>query len=166
MRAFLLAILLSFAVPVQAAEVATYITPAQLKAKFQEWDFEVFAHEDEFDRPQLLVTPLTGEGNRFGLLLLNCKANAQTFMNRECDGFEFRAYMRPGFPITDKVYQNWNSQHGHTRAFKFDGFTNLAWRIHIGGGFVWTNVRSQLAVWQAELAEYIDYLDASIMDMD
>ncbi|MCW8915933.1 MAG: YbjN domain-containing protein [Magnetovibrio sp.] len=164
MRAFLFAILLSLAVPAHAGDVAIYITPAQLKAQFQAWNFEVFAHEDEFDRPQLLVEPLSGEGNRFGLLLLNCKPDGETFMNSQCDGFEFRAYMRPGFPIDAEVYEKWNSSHGRARAFVFDGFTNLAWYIHVGGGFVWTNIQAQLAFWQSELAEYKDYLDASIMD--
>ena len=85
-------------------------------------------------------------------------------MQKRCDGFEFRAYVKPGFPIKNKVYADWNREFGHTRAFVKEDVPRLAWRVYVTGGVMWANVRTLVDLWRKELTAYIDHLDASVMD--
>lgn len=172
MRVWLTILVIAFALPAQSAEPQTGISPAELKAHLTAWGYRVFAHEDEEDRPQLLVshpsdgphTEEVGDHKGFAMLMLDCKPEEAMFMLRRCDGFEFRAYLTPGFPIKDKVYAEWNRDLGHSRAFVKEGHPRLAWRVHVRGGFVWENILATVGVWRAEQAAFVDRLDAAVMD--
>jgi hypothetical protein len=172
MRVWLTILGIAFALPAQSAEPQMGISPEELKAHLTAWGYEVFAHEDEEDRPQLLVshpsddahTEEVGDHKGFAMLMLDCKPEEAMFMQRRCDGFEFRAYLTPGFPIKDKVYAEWNRDLGHSRAFVKEGHPRLAWRVHVRGGFVWENILDTVGVWRAEQAAFVDRLDAAVMD--
>jgi len=150
--------------PVSAGEVVSDISPAELKTQLQGWGYEVFAHEDEKDRPQLLVSSTTDESKGFAIRLIGCTPEDAMFMQKRCDGYEFRAYIKPGFAIKEKVYADWNREFGHTRAFVKEDVPRLAWRINVKGGVTWANVHASTDLWRKELAAYIDHLDASVMD--
>ena len=157
-------VLMVLALPVRAENVLNTLSPAELKTQLQGWGYEVFAHEDEQDRPQLLVSSTTDDAKGFAIRLIDCAPEDSMFMKKRCDGFEFRAYIKPGFTIKDKVYADWNREFGHTRAFVKEAVPRLAWRINVKGGVTWANVRASVDLWRKELAAYIDHLDASVMD--
>jgi len=154
--------------PVWAEDVIGDVSPAELKSQLEGWGYKVFAHEDEQDRPQLLVSsandPGSPERKGFAMRLIGCVPEDAVFMQKRCDGFEFRAYVKPGFPIKDKVYADWNREFGHTRAFVKEGVPRLAWRIYVTGGVTWANIHGSVDIWRKELMAYIDHLDASVMD--
>lgn len=159
---------LTCSAPAFAADVIGDLSPQELKDKLTAWGYEVFAHEDEQDRPQLLVTPKGEEGREqgrgFAMRMMGCVPVDAPFYDRRCDGYEFRAYLTPGFPIKDKVYADWNRDVGHTRAFVKEDHPRLAWRVTIKGGVTWDNVQTGVEIWRQELADYLDHLDASVLD--
>ena len=152
------------AFPVRAEDVFGDLSPAELKVHLQDWGYQVFAHEDEQDRPQLLVNHASDETKGFAIRLIGCAPEDVMFMQKRCDGFAFRAYIKPGFPIKDKVYAEWNREFGHTRAFVEEDVPRLAWRISVQGGVTWANIHASVDIWGNELTAYIDHLDASVMD--
>lgn len=172
MRGWLVILTMAFALPAHSADLQTGVSAEELKAHLTVWGYEVFAHEDEEDRPQLLVSHPTddahteevGDHKGFAMLMLDCTPEEAMFMQRRCDGFEFRAYLTPGFPIKDNIYAEWNRDLGHSRAFEKDGHPRLAWRVNLGGGFVWENIQDTVSVWRAEQATFVDRLDAAVMD--
>jgi len=168
MRLLFAAAVLMFAPSAWSGDVVNDVSPAELKAQLEGWGYEVFAHEDEKDRPQLLVgsanDPGGAERRGFAMRMMACVPQDALFMDRRCDGFEFRAYLTPGFPIKDKVYADWNRDVGHARAFVKQGHPRLAWRVNVKGGVSWANIRASVGIWRKELAAYFDHLDASVLD--
>jgi len=162
------ALVIVLATPAGAQDVIQDLSPAELKTQLEGWGYQVFAHEDEEDRPELLVSNMADQGGDerkgFAMRMSGCIPQEMTFMLRRCDGFEFRAFMRPGFPIKEKVYADWNRDVGHTRAFVEKGHPRLAWRVTVKGGVSWANIRTVVDIWRQELAAYFDHLDASVLD--
>ncbi len=154
--------------PVHADEVIGDVSPAELKEKLTSWGYEVFVHEDEADRPQLLVTKVSDdaapERQGMAIKMLDCLPEDRAFYERRCPSFQFRAFLTPGFPIKDKVYADWNREFGHTRAFIKEGHPRLAWDVGLTGGVTWAYIRNAVSVWETELTAYIDHLDASVLD--
>lgn len=171
MRCLIFATVMLFAPFVWANEVMNTISPAELKVHLAQRGYKVFSHEDEEDRPQLLIS-MTGEEagdtveerKGFAMRMLGCVPQETVFFDRRCDGYEFRAYLTPGFPIKDKVYADWNRQAGGTRAFVKEGHPRLAWRVSLKGGVTWDHVYATIGIWREELAGYLDHLDSSILD--
>jgi len=168
MRKMLFAVLMLVSWPAAAENVVRDISPAELKAQLETWGYQVFAHEDEEDRPQLLVNDTADdaapEHKGMAMRMTGCVPEDAPFYDRRCDGYEFRAYLTPGFPIKDKVYADWNRDFGHTRAFIKEGHPRLAWRVSLAGGVTWDHVRATVDIWRTELVNYIDHLNASVMD--
>jgi len=168
MRLLFAAVVFMYAPFAWSGDLVSDVSPAELKAQLEGWGYEVFAHEDEEDRPQLLVSDASDLGSAerkgFAMRMMGCRPEEAMFMLRRCDGFEFRAYLTPGFPIKDKVYADWNRDVGHTRAFVKDGHPRLAWRVNLEGGVSWDHVRVSVEIWHKELAAYFDHLDASVLD--
>lgn len=164
--------MMAFAVPAHGADQQNGISAEELRTHLQTWGYNVFAHEDSQDRPQLLVSdPSDGpqsegadERKGFAMRMLGCTPEEAMFMQRRCDGFEFRAYLTPGFPIKDQVYMNWNRDIGFARAFVKEDHPRLAWRVSVRGGFVWENIRETVELWRAEQAAFVFHLDASVLD--
>ena len=151
-----------------AQDVVNDISPSELKKHLEQRGYLAFAHEDEEDRPQLLVSVAEGstveERKGFAMRMLGCLPENTAFYDRRCDGYEFRAYLTPGFPIKDKVYADWNREFRGTRAFIKEGHPRLAWRVSLKGGVTWDHIHATLGIWREELTAYLDHLDASIMD--
>lgn len=170
MRNLFLALLLSLlASPVLATEtVVGTISSAELKAHLEEWGYKVFSHEDEHDRPQLLVNDGSEDHedhqHGFAIRMTGCNPADAVFYDRRCEGYQFRAYLTPGFPIEEKIYANWNREVGRTRAFVKEDHPRLVWDITIKGGVTWLNIRNTVETWRGELEEYIDHLDASVLE--
>ncbi|HEY9079903.1 hypothetical protein [Magnetovibrio sp.] len=168
MRRLGFAVLMLFAAPVAAEDMRVDMSPAELKTQLESWGYKVFAHEDEEDRPQLLVSSPTDQGveerKGFAMRMSGCAPEDAMFMQKRCDGFEFRAYIKPGFPIKDKVYADWNRDLGRTRAFVEDDVPRLAWFVNVKNGVSWANIRASVDIWRKDLAAYIEHLDASVMD--
>lgn len=170
MQRWLVVLLLFAASPAVAQDMLTSLSPNELKAQLERWGYKVFAHEDENDRPQLLVSKTGQEGGGpderkgFAMRMLGCVPEDTVFYDRRCDGYEFRAYLTPGFPIKDKVYAEWNREFGGARAFVKENHPRLAWRVSVRGGVSWMHVHSTVDIWREELMSYLDLLDASVMD--
>ncbi|MEG3617942.1 hypothetical protein V5T82_05695 [Magnetovibrio sp. PR-2] len=159
---------LMIALPAQAGEMVQNITAKALKSHLKAKGYEVFLHEDEYDHPQLLVTPPGVDeddpSKRFAMRLMNCVEGEENFLIRACAGYEYWSYQRPGFPIKQKTFDDWNLKVGHARGFRDDEFTYLSWYVHVGGGFSWDNIDAQLELWQNQQELYKDHLDESVMD--
>lgn len=168
MRLLIVAAVLMYAPFAWSGDVVSDVSPAELKTQMEGWGYEVFAHEDEKDRPQLLVSSASDLGSAerkgFAMRMMDCIPEDTMFMQRRCDGFEFRAYLTPGFPIKDKVYADWNRDVGFSRAFVKEGHPRLAWRVNLMGGVSWDNIRVSVEIWRKELVAYFDHLDASVLD--
>jgi len=165
------AMLCVFAFGAAADEVIHTVSPATLKTHLEKQGYEVFAHEDENDQPQVLVRPIgeqaaAGVEERvgFAMRLTGCGPDEIPFYDRACDGFEYHAYLTPGFPINDKVYDAWNSDFGHSRAYVKDNHPRLAWRVSLEGGVTWDHINATVVIWRAELAAFLEHLDASMLD--
>ena len=167
-REGLFATLFMFALPASAGEVMQTLTPKDLKAHLKSKSYQIFMHEDEFDNPQLLVTP---EGvdeeeqhKRFAMRLMNCEEGQDNFLIRKCAGYEYWSYQRPGFSIKQKTFDEWNLKVGQAHGFRDDEFTYLSWYVHLGGGYTWDNIDAQLELWQNQQELYKDHLDESVLD--
>lgn len=172
MKAWLSAALLCLcSLSAQAGEVIAAVTPAALKAHLQDRGYQVFAHEDENDQPQLLVTPtddpnMVGVDERrgFAMRMFGCQPKEAAFYDRACTAYVFHAYLTPGFPIADKVYADWNRDFGRSRAFVKEGHPRLEWYVTLEGGVTWAHIDQTVELWRAELSAFLDHLDASLLD--
>lgn len=164
----LAAIGLLIAFPALAGESMQTITAKSLKAHLKVKGFQIFMHEDEFDNPQLLITPPgvdeSEQSKRFAIRLMNCEEGQDNFLIRKCTGYEYWSYQRPGFPIKQQSFDKWNLTVGHARGFRDDEFTYLSWYVHLSGGYSWANIDAQLQLWQEQQALYKDFLDESVFD--
>jgi len=152
----------------RANTVMQDVSPNELKARLESWGYKVGAHEDRQERTELLVSNDASRGvdeyKGFNMRMFGCTPEDASFMERRCDGYEFRAFLRPGYPVKNKTYMDWNREFGQTRAFDTQGKPRLAWRVTIKGGVTWDNIRATVDLWEQELVAYFDHIDASVMD--